>query len=37
MRLEEYLESLWIKEEKTLSEMNKMFSWIEDLDNQDKR
>ena len=31
MNIDKTLEQLWIREEKTLSEMNEMFSWIKDL------
>lgn len=31
MNIEKTLEQLWMREEKTLSEMNEIFSWIEDL------
>lgn len=31
MNIEKTLEQLWMREEKTLSEMNEMFAWIDDL------
>lgn len=38
MNIEKTLEQLWIKEEKTLSEMNEMFAWIDDLmETRDER